>query len=141
MVDDIHRLAAINTFFAESPQAAVSAASRGYRAVRGREQYRRVPYALVAPAHPGRLGELAGEVLRTHIRGWRALTDPDYAVLSLLLGRGQASAAEKLEMARAAADVRLRRMAAERDQFREILAGLADPVIAINDRCPTSPAA
>jgi len=96
VVDDIHRLAAINTFFAESPQAAVSAASRGYRAVRGREQYRRVPYALVAPAHPGRLGELAGEVLRTHTRGWRALTDPDYAVLSLLLGRGQASAAELL---------------------------------------------
>src|SRR5437763_3662828 len=30
VVDDIHRLAAINTFFAEDPQTAVSAATRGY---------------------------------------------------------------------------------------------------------------
>jgi NTE family protein len=96
VVDDIYRLAAINTFFAEAPQTAVSAATRGYRAVRGREHYRRVPYALVAPARPGRLGELAGEALGARTRGWRTLTDPDYAVLSLLLGRGQASAAELL---------------------------------------------
>jgi two-component system phosphate regulon sensor histidine kinase PhoR len=40
--------------------------------------------------------------------------------------------ADELEMARAANDVRVRRMAAERDQLREILSGLADPVIAID---------
>jgi two-component system, OmpR family, phosphate regulon sensor histidine kinase PhoR len=39
---------------------------------------------------------------------------------------------EELEMARAAADVRVRRIAAERDQLREILAGLVDPVIVVD---------
>ena len=95
VVDDIHRLAAINTFFAETPQAAVSAAARGYRTVRGRQHYRRVPYALVAPSQPGRLGEIARDALRARTRGLSALRDPDYAVLSLLLGRGS-SAAELL---------------------------------------------
>jgi two-component system phosphate regulon sensor histidine kinase PhoR len=40
--------------------------------------------------------------------------------------------AEQLEMARAAAEIRVCRMAVERDQLREILAGLADPVVAID---------
>ena len=35
-------------------------------------------------------------------------------------------------MARAAAEVRVRRTAVERDQLREILAGLADPVVAVD---------
>src|SRR5436190_18283452 len=39
---------------------------------------------------------------------------------------------EELEMARAAADVRVRRILAERGQLGEILAGLADPVIAVD---------
>jgi two-component system, OmpR family, phosphate regulon sensor histidine kinase PhoR len=40
--------------------------------------------------------------------------------------------AEELEMARAAAEVRVRRIVAERDQLREILSGLTDPVIAVD---------
>lgn len=40
--------------------------------------------------------------------------------------------AEQLEMARAAAEVRLRRIAAERDQFSEIVTGLVDPVLAVD---------
>jgi two-component system phosphate regulon sensor histidine kinase PhoR len=43
-----------------------------------------------------------------------------------------AKRAEQLEMARAAAEVRIRRAAVERDQLREILAGLADPVVAVD---------
>src|SRR5439155_21173875 len=39
---------------------------------------------------------------------------------------------EELEMARAASDVRVRRVVAERDQLSEILAGLIDPVIAVD---------
>ena len=39
---------------------------------------------------------------------------------------------EELEMARAAAEVRVRRIVAERDQLREILAGLTDPVMAVD---------
>ncbi|MGI8593606.1 MAG: patatin-like phospholipase family protein [Solirubrobacteraceae bacterium] len=96
VVDDVHRLAAINAFFGETPEAALSAAARGYRTVRGRAQYRRVPYALVAPAEPGELGRLAGEVLDARHGSVRALLDPDYALLSLLLGRGRATTAELL---------------------------------------------
>jgi two-component system phosphate regulon sensor histidine kinase PhoR len=39
---------------------------------------------------------------------------------------------EELEMARAAADVRVRRIVAERDLFAEILSGLIDPVLAVD---------
>jgi two-component system, OmpR family, phosphate regulon sensor histidine kinase PhoR len=40
--------------------------------------------------------------------------------------------AEELEMSRAASEVRFRRIVAERDQLSEILAGLVDPVIAVD---------
>ena len=43
-----------------------------------------------------------------------------------------AQRAENLEMAKAAAEVRVRRIAVERDQLRDILAGLADPVLAVD---------
>jgi two-component system phosphate regulon sensor histidine kinase PhoR len=39
---------------------------------------------------------------------------------------------EELEMARAATEVRIRRTAADRDQLHEILTGLADPVVAVD---------
>src|SRR5438067_9312408 len=39
---------------------------------------------------------------------------------------------EELEMARAAADVRVRRIVAERDLLAEILSGLIDPVLAVD---------
>jgi two-component system phosphate regulon sensor histidine kinase PhoR len=40
--------------------------------------------------------------------------------------------ADEIEMARAGVEVRFRRLAAERDQLREILMNLADPVLAID---------
>jgi two-component system phosphate regulon sensor histidine kinase PhoR len=43
-----------------------------------------------------------------------------------------ASRADELEIARASADVRARRVLAERDQLHEILHGLADPVLAVD---------
>ena len=43
-----------------------------------------------------------------------------------------AQQAEEVEMARAGVEVRIRRITAERDQLREILTGLADPVLAID---------
>lgn len=39
---------------------------------------------------------------------------------------------EHMEMARSAAEVRMRRAAAERDQLQEILTGLTDPVLAVD---------
>jgi two-component system phosphate regulon sensor histidine kinase PhoR len=43
-----------------------------------------------------------------------------------------AAHAEQVEMARASAEVRARRLTSERDQLREVLAGLADPVLAVD---------
>jgi two-component system phosphate regulon sensor histidine kinase PhoR len=40
--------------------------------------------------------------------------------------------ADEVEMARAGVEVRIRRITAERDQLREIVTGLADPVLAID---------
>jgi two-component system, OmpR family, phosphate regulon sensor histidine kinase PhoR len=58
---------------------------------------------------------------------WRELCQKVRARLALFARR-----TEELEMARAAADVRFRRVVAERDQLREILAGLVDSVIAVD---------
>jgi two-component system phosphate regulon sensor histidine kinase PhoR len=43
-----------------------------------------------------------------------------------------AQRAELLEMQRAAAEVRVRRLSSQRDQLEEILAGLGDPVVAVD---------
>jgi NTE family protein len=96
VVDDIHRLAAINAFFSEAPATAVSAAARGYRSSRGREHYRRVPFALVAPSSAGELGRLAAEVLRERHSGLNALRRPDFALLAAVLGRERPSTADLL---------------------------------------------
>ncbi len=39
---------------------------------------------------------------------------------------------DELEVARTAADIRARRVVTERDQFREILSGLIDPIVAVD---------
>jgi two-component system phosphate regulon sensor histidine kinase PhoR len=78
---------------------------------------------------------------------FQALTDQEGETIPLGGGQNQwrqscgrirerlaefASRTEELEMARAAAEVRVRRIVAERDQLQEILAGLVDPVIAVD---------
>jgi two-component system phosphate regulon sensor histidine kinase PhoR len=65
--------------------------------------------------------------LRKEDHAWRELCQKVRERLAEFAGR-----AEELEMARAAAEVRVRRIVAERDQLQEILAGLADPVIAVD---------
>lgn len=85
--DDIHRLAAINSFFVDGP-AGTPASATAYRTARGHEPYRKISYALVAPERRGALGDLAEEVLRTRHGGLRALADPDVAFMSRLLGHG-----------------------------------------------------
>jgi len=87
VADDIHRLAAINSFFVDGPAGAPVAAT-AYRTARGHHPYRKVSYALVAPRTRGALGELAERVLRERHRGLRALADPDVALMSRMLGGG-----------------------------------------------------
>ncbi len=87
VADDIHRLAAINSFFVDGPAGAPAAAT-AYRTARGHQPYRKIAYALVAPAQRGRLGDLAEQVLHARHRGLRSLADPDVALMSRMLGGG-----------------------------------------------------
>lgn len=90
VADDLHQLAAINSFYVEGTGAADTIASaRAYRAAQGKKPYRRVSYALVAPARRGTLGAIAEEVFAERYAGLRGLLRPDYPLLSRLLGGGR----------------------------------------------------
>jgi two-component system phosphate regulon sensor histidine kinase PhoR len=65
--------------------------------------------------------------LRQDDRVWREVCQRVRQRLAEFAGR-----ADELELARASADVRARRVLAERDQLHEILHGLADPVLAVD---------
>ncbi|MDX6656267.1 MAG: hypothetical protein QOH62_1060 [Solirubrobacteraceae bacterium] len=86
VADDLHRLAAINSFFVDALEGGPSPAARAYRTARGRPAYRKVGYALVAPEGRGELGRLAEEVFERRYGGWKGLLRPDYPLLSRLLG-------------------------------------------------------
>ena len=91
---DMHRLAAVNSFFAGGPVNAPSSSGLAYRESRGRRPYRRIRYAFVAPAQRGELGRLAEQTYRERLGGLRALRDPDAALLGAFLrasgaGRGE----------------------------------------------------
>jgi NTE family protein len=87
IVADVQRLGAINSFFAESPEAS-SRAARAYRRVRGRRPYRKVGYALVAPRRRRELARIAERVLEVRYGGLRALRDPDFSLTARALGSG-----------------------------------------------------
>jgi NTE family protein len=94
--NDLRRLAAINSFFVESLGAGPSRAARAYRTARGHYPYRKVSYALVAPARTGDLGRLAERVFEERVGGWRGLRHPDFALISRLLGGRTRSRGELL---------------------------------------------
>jgi len=90
VADDLHRLAAINSFYVEGPGAAgVSRAARAYRTAQGKKPYKRISYALVAPQQRGELGAIAERVFQERYAGWRGWLRPDYPVLSRVLGGGR----------------------------------------------------
>jgi NTE family protein len=84
--EDLHRLAAINSFFVDGVGTGPSNSARAYRTSRGRLPYRRVAYALVAPERRGEIGALAEAVFERRFGGWRGLRAPDYPLLARLLG-------------------------------------------------------
>lgn len=98
VVADLHRLASINTFYAEHPDGggAFSEAARTFRSSQGKKPYRRVAYALVAPERRGAIGQIAEEVFQRHFTGWRGLRSPDYPMLSRVLGGRSRSRGELL---------------------------------------------
>lgn len=86
---DLHRLASVNTFYAESGGGGFSQAARNYRVSQGKKPYKKVSYALVAPERKGEIGQIAEEVFQQHYAGWRGWRSPDYPVLSRILGGGR----------------------------------------------------
>ncbi len=56
---DLHRLAAINSFFVEDASRGTLGSPRAYRLSRGRAPYRPISYALVSPPRRGDIGRLA----------------------------------------------------------------------------------
>lgn len=91
VADDLRRLTAINSFFADGPAGGPSTSARGYRTSRGREPYRKIAYALVSPERGGELGATAERIFHERYGGPRAVLDPDYPLLSALLGGGTRS--------------------------------------------------
>ncbi|UUY04867.1 patatin-like phospholipase family protein [Svornostia abyssi] len=88
IADDLHQLAAINSFFADSV-GGVSSSARAYRTARGRPSYRKVSYALVAPEKRTTLADVAERILDEKYGGLKALRDPDFPLLSRLLDGGR----------------------------------------------------
>jgi NTE family protein len=93
----MHRLAAVNSFFADGmAQGPGSSSARAYRSSRGRHPYRRIAYALVTPARRRELGRAAEDVFASRYGGLRGLRDPDFAVLGRLLASPTESRGELL---------------------------------------------
>lgn len=92
---DMHRLAAVNSFFAGG-STAPSSSGLAYRESRGRRPYRRIRYAFVTPADRGELGRLAERTYLERYGGVRGLRDPDAALLGRLLRAGGAGRGELL---------------------------------------------
>jgi NTE family protein len=93
---DLRRLAAINSFFVENATTGTSTSARAYRIARGHAPYRPIAYALVAPRSRGAIGRLADAVFERRFGGLRGLRDPDYAVISRVLGERVPSRGELL---------------------------------------------
>jgi len=94
--NDLRRLAAINSFFAEDAAVGTSRAARAYRIARGHRPYRPISYALVAPRRRGDIGRLADTVFERRFGGLRGLRDLDYALMSRALGGRTRSRGELL---------------------------------------------
>ena len=89
VVDDLHRLAAINSFVVDAHAPGPRGAADAYRAARGRKPYRRISYALVAPERRGELAAIADDVYDRRYGGLRGWLRPDYPFMSRLLGGGR----------------------------------------------------
>jgi len=98
VADDLHRLAAVNSFMVEDggSGSASARAARTERLARGKPAYRRVPYVLVAPEERGRIAEIAEQVFEERYTGLKGLRSPDLPVLSRILGGGRSRARGEL---------------------------------------------
>jgi NTE family protein len=86
VAQDLHRLAAINSFFVEDASRGTALAPRAYRLARGRAPYRPISYALVSPRRRGEIGRLAETVFERRYGGLRGVRDIDFVLLAAALG-------------------------------------------------------
>jgi NTE family protein len=86
VANDLHRLAAINSFFVEDASRGTLGSSRAYRLSRGHAPYRPISYALVSPQRRGEIGRVAETVLARRYGGLRGLRDLDFLLMSGALG-------------------------------------------------------
>ncbi|MBA2764091.1 MAG: patatin-like phospholipase family protein, partial [Thermoleophilaceae bacterium] len=94
---DMHRLAAINSFFAEDGLTHGTVRSaRAYRVARGRRPYRRISYAFVTPRRERELGALAEKVFAERCSGLAGLLRADFLLLGRMLGSANQSRGELL---------------------------------------------
>lgn len=119
LIKDMRLLGAINTFHARPDQEAL----RLYRTVRGKPPYRRIPYVFVGPARRGQIGELATELFRDRYGGVKALRDPDFALLSRLLGGESPAHGDVLSLLFFDAEFAAELVRLGQDDAREWLAG------------------
>jgi NTE family protein len=96
VVNDLRRVAAINSFFVEDHSVGPSESPRSYRIARGLAPYRPIAYALVAPQRAGEIARLAEATFRQRYGGVRAIRDIDFAVMARALGAGNRSRGEFL---------------------------------------------
>ena len=92
---DVRRMLAVNAFFAEHPSTGTSRAA----ARTARHRAPAVPAHLLRARRPerrGQIGALAEAVFRERYGGLRGLRSPDFALLSRLLGGGEAAARGEL---------------------------------------------
>jgi NTE family protein len=83
LVEDMRKLADINTFYAHQDS---SPAAARHRQAQGKPPYRRVPYMFIAPRTQGAIAELATEVFNSRYSGIKGVRSPDMAILGRLLG-------------------------------------------------------
>jgi NTE family protein len=81
MIEDVRRLGQVNELVSSAGEAVAE-----HRRALHKKPYRHVPYMFIAPSTRGALGDIASEVFRRNYRGYRAVTAPDLALLSRLLG-------------------------------------------------------
>ncbi len=96
VASDLRRLALINSFFVEGAANGTLHSPRAYRLARGQAPYRPISYALVAPRRRGEIGRLALQVFKRRYGGLRGLRDPDFLVISRILGSGSQARGELL---------------------------------------------
>jgi NTE family protein len=96
VVDDLHRLATVNSFLVDNVAPGPRGAADAYRAARGRKPYKKIPYALVAPERRGELAALADDIFDDKYAGLKGWLRPDYPFMSRLLGGGRSPARGEL---------------------------------------------